>query len=84
MGSVAITISNPQKEVGQIEDRTGDPMFSSSVFYRVSNKSWGYIRQRSVDTISLPVRIYQLDSRVLDLETRGCGFDSPAGQPNKY
>ena len=32
---------------------------------------------------SIPVRIAQLDT-ALDLKTRGCGFDSRAGQPNKY
>ena len=31
----------------------------------------------------LPARIAQL-VRALDLKTRGCGFDSRAGQPNNY
>ena len=33
--------------------------------------------------VGLPARIAQL-VRALDLKTRGCGFDSRAGQSNNY
>ena len=32
---------------------------------------------------ALPARVAQMD-RALDLKTRGRGFDSRTGQPNKY
>ena len=37
----------------------------------------------SAKKVSTHARIAQLD-RALDLKTRGCGFDSQAGKPNKY
>ena len=41
-------------------------------------------KPKSFDTNQpVPARIAQLD-RALELKTRGCGFDSRAGQPNNY
>ena len=43
----------------------------------------GFILQSAEQDQPEPACIAQLDS-ALDLKTRGCGFDSRAGQPNKH
>ena len=57
-------------------------VFSKNLYCRHVKSSVVWERVDAIESMK-PARIAQLD-RTLDLKTRRCGFDSRAGQPNKY